>query len=146
MIQPADQVQHSEELEKRNLEQLIKFGENRSSHQRRQISNLISQFPKIFASNPKMSIRVKHMQHRIITEKAHLVNRKPYRIPYAWHQETDKQISEMLQNDIILPPASPWNAPLTFVKKRDGSMRFVCEFRGLNDIAKNRHVPITTQS
>ena len=138
----ADQAQHSEELEKRNLEQLIQFGENLSSHQGRQISNLISQFPKIFASNPKKPARLKHMQRCIITEDTHPVIRKPYLIPYAWHQETDKQISEMLQNNIIRPSSSLWNAPVILVKKKDGSIRFVCDFRGLSEVTKKETYPL----
>ena len=41
----------------------------------------------------------------------------------------------MLENDIIRPPCSPWNAPIILVKK-DNSTRFVCNFRGLNDVTK----------
>ena len=76
------------------------------------------------------------MEHRIITANAQPVHRKPYRIPYAWQPEVDKQIQEMINNDIIKPPSSPWNAPIILVKKKDNTMRFVCDFRGLNDVTK----------
>ena len=82
------------------------------------------------------------MEHHIITEEAQSVNRKLYRIPYAWLQENNQQISEMLNNDIIRPSSSSWNAPVILVKKKDGPMRFVCNYRGLNDVTKKDMYPL----
>ena len=48
----------------------------------------------------------------------------------------------MLDNGIIRPSASPWNAPVDLVKKKDDSMRFVCDFRGLNDVTKKDSYPL----
>ena len=48
----------------------------------------------------------------------------------------------MLENDIIRPSSSPWNAPVILVKKKDNSMRFVCDFRGLNDVTKKDTYPL----
>eukprot|EP00794_Sanderia_malayensis_P017942 gene17943-19733_t len=41
------------------------------------------------------------MQHRIITNDSQPVNRKPYRIPHAWHRETDEQITEIDKVDFL---------------------------------------------
>ena len=82
------------------------------------------------------------MEHRIITSNAQPVHWKPYRIPYAWHPEVDKQIQEMSNNNIIQPSSSPWNAPILLVKKKDNTMRFVCDFRGLNDVTKKDSYPL----
>ena len=48
----------------------------------------------------------------------------------------------MLDNGIIRPSSSPWNAPVILVKKKDDSMRFVCDFRGLNDVTKKDSYPL----
>ena len=58
------------------------------------------------------------MEHRIITPDALPVNNKPCRFPKALEPEIDQQITEMLENDIIRPSCSPWNAPIILVKKR----------------------------
>ena len=125
-----------------NLKNDTVYGEHLSPLQRDRISSLISNFVDIFAPNPKKPTLVKNMEHRIITTETQPVNRKPYRIPHAWHSEIDTQISEMLQNDIIRHSSSPWNAPVILVKKKDGSMRFVCDFRGLNDVTKKDSYPL----
>eukprot|EP00794_Sanderia_malayensis_P005815 gene5815-6513_t len=65
------------------------------------MASLISSYSDIFAANPKKRNLVNIMQHRIITNESQPVNRKPYRIPHAWHRETDEQITEMLQTEII---------------------------------------------
>jgi len=82
------------------------------------------------------------MEHHIITENAQPVNRKPYRIPHALTDEINDQIQEMLENDIIRPSSSPWNAPIILVKKKDNSTRFVCDFRGLNEVTKKDSYPL----
>ena len=48
----------------------------------------------------------------------------------------------MLDNSIIRPSTSPWNAPLILVKKKDDSLRFVCDLRGLNDVTKKDSYPL----
>ena len=48
----------------------------------------------------------------------------------------------MLKHNIILPSCSLWNSPLLLVKKKDNSMRFVCDFRGLNDVTKKDNYPL----
>ena len=76
------------------------------------------------------------MHHCIITNKELPAKWKPYRPPHAWSSEVDKQIQEMIDNGIIRPSSSPWNSPIILVKKKDSSIRFVCDFRGLNDVTK----------
>ena len=48
----------------------------------------------------------------------------------------------MLTNDIIRPSYSPWNARVILVKKKDNSNRFVCDFRGVNDVSKKETYPL----
>ena len=69
--------------------------------------------------------QVNNVTHEIDTGQSRPVFRKPYQIPYAYTEEFEKQIGEMLENDIIRPSKSPWNAPVILVKKKDGSLRQV---------------------
>lgn len=135
-------VNKSELINSINLEDSIVYGKNLSSVEKEKISSLISSFGDIFAKNPMKPTLVKDMQHHIITDETQPVNRKPYRIPHAWHKETENQMNEMLRNKIIRPSSSPWNAPIILAKKKDGSMHFVCDFRSLNDVIKKDSNPL----
>ena len=77
-----------------------------------------------------------------MTDDALPVKSRYYRIPVAWEGEVSNQIQEMLDNGIIRPSSSPWNSPIILVKKKDGTMRFVCDFRGLNDVTKKDTYPL----
>ena len=110
--------------------------------QKKEVESLLKEYADIFASNPKKPKRVNTLQHQIITDESQPVFNKPRKIPNAWQTEVEKQIGEMAENDIIRPSSSPWNSPILLVKKKDGSTRFVCDFRGLNDITKKDRYPL----
>ena len=125
-----------------DFESGIVHGEGLPQEEKQKLISLITKFSDVFASNPRKPSLVKTMEHRIITGDAQPVRQKPRRIPQAWNSEVNDQIQEMLENDIIRPSSSPWNAPIILVKKKDNSMRFVCDFRGLNDVTKKDSYPL----
>lgn len=114
------QIAQQDKSTSTNLEDSIVYGENLSNDEKTKILDIISNFKTIFAPNPKKPTLVRNMEHKIITNDAQPVKRKPYRIPYAYLEETEKQITEMLNNDIIRPSSSPWNAPVILVKRKMG--------------------------
>ncbi|KAL0307941.1 UNVERIFIED_CONTAM: Retrovirus-related Pol polyprotein from transposon.6 [Sesamum calycinum] len=48
----------------------------------------------------------------------------PYRMAPVELQELKKQLEEFLEKGFVRPSTSLWGAPVLFVKKKDGSMRF----------------------
>jgi hypothetical protein len=65
---------------------------------------------------------------------------KPYRLPQSQKAEIDKQIKDMLENDIIEPAISEWSSPLLIVPKKldtgDKKWRVVIDYCQLNNKTK----------
>ena len=124
------------------VESQLQLGSSLSDKERQVIEKLIHSYEDVFASNPKKPRRLKSMQHEIETGEAKPVYVKPRRIPEAWKQEVNQQVKEMIENDIISPSSSPWNSPILLTRKKDGTMRFVCDFRKVNDATKKDTYPL----
>ena len=120
----------------------IHLGCQLSSKEKQDLQTLITKYDKVFASNPLKPPMNSLMKHRIITNDALPVKSKPRRLPLAWKSEIDRQVQEMVDNEIIRPSKSPWNCAVILVKKKDNSNRFVCDFRSLNDVTKKDSYPL----
>ena len=55
--------------------------------------------------------------------------------------EVNTQVGGMLHNNIIRPSSSSWNSPILILKK-DGTNRYVCDFRAVNDGTRKDTYPI----
>ena len=143
-IQPADEIVMSVAPDENLTSTLadIKISDRLSRDEKSEVTRLIKEYQDIFAANPKKPKQTTLLEHRIITNDALPVSHKPRRVPVAWEKDMDQQVSEMLANDIIRPSSSPWNAPVILVKKKDNSTRFVCDFRGVNDVTKRDTYPL----
>ena len=143
-LQPTNEILAvTKELNNENVfTNNTRFGSQLSTTEIDQIKTLINDYQDIFAANPKKPKRTDLIEHQIITNDALPVYHKPRRILTAWEKDVDQQVSEMLTNDIIRPSYSPWNAPVILVKKKDNTNRFVCDFRGVNDVTKKDTYPL----
>ena len=55
-------------------------------------------------------------------------------------RELKSQLQELLSKGFIRPSASPWGAPVLFVKKNDGSFRMSIYYRQQNKVTiKNKY-------
>ena len=56
-------------------------------------------------------------------------------------RELKAQLQELLNKGFIRPSASPWGAPVLFVKKKDESFRMCIDYRQLNKVTiKNKYL------
>ncbi|CAC5391537.1 unnamed protein product [Mytilus coruscus] len=92
--------------------------------------NLILSFQDIFVGPDLVS-------HSIDTEKAKPVKIPPRRIPISQKQVVEKEIDRLLGADLIEPSNSPWSAPILLFTKKDGSIRFCVDNRGLSVTVKD---------
>ncbi|KAL0544274.1 hypothetical protein IC582_019387 [Cucumis melo] len=70
------------------------------------------------------------------------ISRVPYRMAPAELKELKVQLQELLDKGFIRPSVSPWDAPVLFVKKKDGSMRLCIDYRELNKMTIKNQYPL----
>ena len=58
-------------------------------------------------------------------------------------RELKAQLEELLSKGFIRPSASPWGAPVLFVKKKDGSFRLCIDYRQLNKVTIKNKYPLS---
>lgn len=81
-------------------------------------------------------------QHKINTESATPVRQRFYRTNPKQREEIDRQVQEMLENDIIEPSNSEWHSPVVLVKKKSGEFRFAVDYRRVNKVTKPEVFPL----
>ncbi|KAI3758179.1 hypothetical protein L6452_05732 [Arctium lappa] len=68
------------------------------------------------------------------------IAKAPYCLAPSEMQEMMAQLQELSKKGFIRPSSSPWEAPVLFVKKKDGTMRMCIDYRELNKATvKNRY-------
>lgn len=89
------------------------------------------------------------IEHRIDLEPGKgPVHAHPYKIPHSYKAEVKRQIQEMLDQKIIRPSISPYNAPIVVVKKKgldkngNPKLRICLDFRRLNDVTISDAYPL----
>ena len=85
-----------------------------------QCQQVIKEFEGVVRDLPG---KIRLTEHRIETGSAMPVRFPPYRIPHAYLDAVQRELKEMLRNDIIEPSTSEWAAPVVLAKKRDGYLR-----------------------
>ena len=66
----------------------------------------------------------------------------PYRMAPAELRELKVQLQDLLDKGFVRPSASPWGAPVLFVKKKDGALRLCIDYRQLNKATIKNKYPL----
>ena len=66
----------------------------------------------------------------------------PYRMAPTELRELKAQLEELLSKGFVRPSISPWEAPVLFVKKKNGSLRLCIDYRQLNRVTIRNQYPL----
>ena len=70
------------------------------------------------------------------------VSKTPYRMITPELLELKMQFQELLERKCIRPSVSPRGAPVLFVNKKDGILRFCIDYRQLNEVTLKNKYPL----
>ena len=110
--------------------------------QKVQVAKLLKKYSDVFSESDNDIGRTCIIKHRIPTGDAHPIKQRPRRVPVHMNEEIDKQLENMLKENVIQPSTSPWASSIVMVKKKDGSNRFCVDYRKLNDITIKDAYPL----
>ena len=107
-----------------------------NASQQQQIEAVLKEFADVIPDElPSHLPPKREVDHRITIEPgAKPARRPPFRLAQPELDELHKQLTVLLDKGLIVPGTSPYGAPVFFVKKKDGGLRAVCDYRQLNAI------------
>ena len=105
-----------------------------NEEQKEILTQFLNQNRNVFATNLQELGKTSLYKHTIDTGDSKPIKCRPYRTSPAAKQEIQKQIDEMLKNDIIEHSTSEYSFPIVLVKKKNGEFRFAIDYRKLNAI------------
>ncbi|KAI8519781.1 hypothetical protein Bbelb_030380 [Branchiostoma belcheri] len=110
--------------------------------QKQKLGELLAKHKNAFSTGPYDVGHTTVLEHDIPTGDAAPI-REPYRrIPPTLYQDVREQIQKLQDSGIIRESTSPWGAGLVLVKKKDGSVRFCCDYRRLNEVTHKQSFPL----
>ncbi|XP_068216703.1 uncharacterized protein [Palaemon carinicauda] len=104
------------------------------------IKDLFKEHPSIFKDTPGL---VRSLQHDVVLKpNAQPIRQAPYRLSPQKAEAVRKEVSYMLENDLISPSSSPWSSPVVLVKKENGQDRLCFDYRKVNDLTVADSFPL----
>ena len=82
------------------------------------------------------------VEHRIETGSVPSIRQQPWRTSPWKHDEIERQVTDLLQEEKVKESSSPWSSPVVLMTKKDGSQRLYIDYRRLNASTVNDSFPI----
>ncbi|UYV62930.1 hypothetical protein LAZ67_2002542, partial [Cordylochernes scorpioides] len=102
---------------------------------------LFENFSEVFGPIDKTTSRI-ITKHRINTGDAKPSKKMPYRVSPSERKVIQEEVDRMMEMGVVQPSESPWASPVVLVRKKDGSVRFCVDYRGLNKMTKKDVYPL----
>lgn len=135
------------DTERQDDQQLNILTEHLNSEEKQCILKLCKSFKRLFHNENNQLTFSNAIKHSIPTTDNIPIHTKSYRYPFVHKDEVRKQISKMLEQNIIKNSHSPWSAPVWVVPKKSDNIgekkwRLVIDFRKLNEKTVSDRYPI----
>ena len=126
----ANQIEN--EINNINIKEL-KLGEDIDGETMGKFEKLIEEFRDIFSKPNETTGKTSIIKHNIKLKSPNaVVSVVPYRVPLKYQSLLDEELLKMKNAGLIRDSNSPFNSPVIVIKKKDGSIRPVIDYRQLN--------------
>ncbi|CAC5395871.1 unnamed protein product [Mytilus coruscus] len=116
--------------------------EELSNEQQEMLQKLLLKHNNLFFKTSQDIGNISIVEHTIDTGDAKPIKLRPYRIPLSKKLDAEEEIRKMADIGIIEPSSSAWCAPIVMVTKKNGSIRFCCDFRKINHLTIKNYQPL----
>ena len=106
------------------------------------LRSLLESYSDCFSTQEFDLGRTNVVTHTIDTGNSRPVKQPLRRHPPVHLEEIDRQVKDMLEQDVIEKSSSPWASNVVVVKKKDGTLRFCIDYRKLNDVTIKDSYPL----
>ena len=130
---------------KHKLREVLKgqiVGSVLSVEEKEELCGMLLEFDDVFSVEDGERGETDLVEFSIDTGDAGPKRQPPRRVPFAVRQEIARHLREMQDRGVIQPSSSPWASPVVLVRKKDGTMRFCVDYRGLNALTKPDKFPL----
>lgn len=114
--------------------------EHLSMHERIDLEVVLNSFADIFSDVPGRTTLCKHAI--VLKPNTPPIRLHPYRVNPSKAEQMRKEIDFMLELGIIEESNSVFASPVVLVPKSDGSIRFCCNYKKLNDVTQPDVFPL----
>ena len=88
-----------------------------------EVSRLVGEkFSDVFADEPG---KTDVIEHDVRVKNSMPVRQPAYRIPYAYKEEVQKKLREMLEAGVIVELKSEWASSIVLVRKKDKTLKLM---------------------
>ena len=110
----------------------------------RDLMLLLQEYKNVFSERPKPEgANLPPAEHVIdLVEGTCPTHRRNFRFSPVEVKELIARVEEFLEKGLITPSNSPFGAPILFIKKPDGSLRFTLDYRALNQVTHKIRYPL----
>ena len=119
-----------------------KAREQLNEEQARSLRGVLVRFKGVFAKHDMDLGNFSAVKHKIDVGGAKPVHYRPRRTPLAFENEEKEHLEKLLDANIISPGASEWASPTVLVRKRDGTVRYCIDLRGVNKVTIKDKYPL----
>ncbi len=116
--------------------------ENLTETQRRKLQDLLVKHSDVFSRNDSDFGYTTAVTHSVPTGDAPPIKQRHRRIPPQVFQEVKKHVQDLVSQGTLRESCSPWASPAVIVIKKDGSIRFCCDYRKLNKVTCKDAYPL----